>query len=151
MSTGEWQEQEEPNIDARALMLCREVGFDPNHPYSPYILHGPLSLFRPTGDFPTVWHEPVYLYAEFFGDAGEHEVWFDLVRFVTDESGEVTDEVDEGCYGPFELQLSPATFIQGRSYPLRKLPFQAAGLHEFQLRIAGVYNVLASVRFFVEG
>jgi len=150
MSTGEWQEHQEPEIDARHLLLCREVGFDPSQPYSPYILRGSLSLFYPVGDFPVVWHEPVYLYVEFFGDAGEFEIWFDLVRYVFGEDGEIADEVDEGCYGPFELRLPPATFVQGRSYPLKKLPLPAPEVYEVQLRIAGKYDVLASTRFLVE-
>jgi hypothetical protein len=54
MSLGGWEESEEPNIEARALTLCREVGFDSAYPYSPYILRGPLSLFRPAGEFPVV-------------------------------------------------------------------------------------------------
>lgn len=106
-------------------MLCREVGFDLAFSYSPYILRGPLSLFRPTGPFPLVWHEPAYLCAEFFGDAGEYEVWFDLVRFVVNDDGEVVDEVDETCYGPFAMTMPAGVFVQGRSYPLRVLPFQA--------------------------
>jgi len=151
MSTGDWQEQEEPNIEARSLTLSREVGFDPAFPYSPYILRGPLSLFRTSGPFPVIWQDPMFLYAEYFGDAGEYEVWFDLVRFVVDEDDEIADEFEDTCYGPFSMTMPPGVFIQGRSYPLRILPFQAAGLHEFRLRIAGVYNVLACVRFMVEG
>ncbi len=153
MSTGEWQEHDEPEIGARLLVLCREVRFDGGQGDSPYSLDGLLSVLKPRGEFPQVWHEPVYLFVEFIGDAGEFEIWFDLIRYVVGEDGEIADEVDEGdegCYGPFELRLPPATFVQGRSYPLKKLPIPAPGVYEVQLRIAGKYDVLASTRFLVE-
>ena len=150
MSAGEWQESEEPEIGARLLVLCREVRFDGATADSPYSLHGLLSVLRPDGEFPLVWHEPVYLYAEYFGDAGDYEVWFDLIRFVTDDTGEIADEIDEGCYGPFLVTLVPNAFINGRSYFLLKLPLQAAGVHEFQLRVAGVSEPLIAHRFLVK-
>jgi hypothetical protein len=93
----------------------------------------------------------VFLYTEFFGDAGEYEVWFDLIRFVMDRDGEIVDEIEDTCYGPYSMTMPSGVFVQGRSYPLRVLPFQAPGLHEFRLRVAGVFNVLAAVRFMVEG
>ena len=150
MSTGDWQKQEEPEIGARHLLLCRDVAFDPAFPDSPYTARGFLSVFRLSGDVPAVWHDPVYLYVEFFGDPGVYEIWFDLVRFVFDESGDIADEIDEGCYGPFDLRLPPAMFIQGRSYPLKKLPLTGPGVYEFQLRVAGKSEVLLSTRFLVE-
>ena len=150
MSTGEWQETEEPEIGARLLVLCREVRFDAGRGDSPYSLNGLLAVFKAGSDFPVVWHEPVYLYAEYFGAGGDYEVWFDLFRFATDEDGEILDEIEEAGYGPFVLTLAPDAFVNRRSYYLGKLPFQAAGVHEFRLRIAGMYEPLIAQRFLVK-
>ncbi len=47
MSTGGWQESEEPEIGARLLVMCREVRFDTASRYAPYTLHGLLSVLKP--------------------------------------------------------------------------------------------------------
>lgn len=64
MSTGGWEERKEPEIGERVLAICREVRFDAATPDSPYTLSGLLSVLRPAGPFPLIWHEPVCLYAE---------------------------------------------------------------------------------------
>lgn len=150
MSTGDWSESEEPEIGARGLTLCRRVEFDASHPDAPYTLRGILSVFHVRGRLPGVWREPVWLYVEFFGEPGDREVWFDLVRLVYDEGGQLVDEIEETSYGPYALSLLPGLFVQGRSYFLPRVPFTEAGIHEFRLHVAGVSDVLVSQRFLVE-
>ena len=84
---------DEPEVAARCLKLCREVIWNPNDPRAPYTLRGVLYGFHPRAGFPFVYPHPLHLYAEFFGEAGAYDVWFDLVRLVTDEDGEIVDEI----------------------------------------------------------
>lgn len=150
--SNEWTEGDEPEIGARCLTLCRRVEFDATHPDSPYSLHGLLSSFHIRTGFPGVWQEPIWLYVEFFGPVADHEVWFDLVRLVYDEEeGEVVDEVEEASYGPYVLTFLPDRFVHSRSFCVRRLPFMAAGLHEFRLRAAGVPEILFVQRLLVTG
>jgi hypothetical protein len=93
MSTADWSVNEEPEIGARCLKLCREVIWNANDPRAPYTLRGILYGFHPRAGFPFLYPHPLHLYAEFFGEAGEFDVRFDLVRFVSDEDGEIVDEV----------------------------------------------------------
>lgn len=152
MSTGDWQGGEEPDIGARCLIICREVLFDAGRPDTPYSLNGLLTEIRPRGHFPLVLGFPVSLFVEYFGQAGEYEVWIDLVRLTyDDDSGVVLDAVEEASYGPFVLNLLPDLFVQSRWYYLRKVPITEPGLHEFRLRVAGVSDPLYVQRLFVRG
>jgi hypothetical protein len=150
MSTGDWSESDEPEIGARCLKLCREVIWNANDPEAPYTLRGVIQSLRPRTGYPTYLAQPVHLYAEFFGEAGERDVWFDLVRLVFDADGDLADEVEETVFGPFSLNLTPNLFVQGRWYVLRRVPFPAAGLYEFRLRIAGVSAPLIAERVQLE-
>ncbi len=151
MSTGDWSESEEPEIGARCLKLCREVIWNANDPEAPYTLRGVLRGFRPRSSFPAVTPQPVFVYAEYFGEAGEYDVWFDLVRLVMGDDGEMVDEADETTFGPYSLRLLPDLFAQGRSYVLRRVPFSEPGLYELRLRVGGVSQHLIAERLFVEG
>ncbi len=151
MSTGEWQEHEEPEIGARHLLLCREVIWNAHDAEAPYTLRGMLAAIQPTGEFPLVWDQPMSVFAQFFGAPGEYEVWVELVRLVFDESGEIHDEVEQATYGPFVIALEGTYFLRGRALFLRRVPFSAPGIYEFRLRAAGVFAPLASERLSVEG
>ena len=143
-------DQSEPCLSARHLLICREVIYDGNNPVAPYTLRGMLTELRPFRAFPLVWNQPIYLFAQYFGEDGEFEVWFDLVQLVYDEADEVVDEVEEASYGPFMLHLAPGRFVHSRSYLLRRVPFTEPGVYEFRLRVAGVMEPLVSEHLLVE-
>lgn len=152
MSTGDWSETDEPEIGARCLTLCQRVEFDGTNPVAPYSLRGVLSVLPVRSGFPAMWQESIWLYVEFFGAAGEYEVWFDLVRLVYDEeAGELVDEIEETVYGPYAATFPLDAFVHSRAYYLKKVPLNAPGLHELRLRVAGVSEVLFSQRFLVRG
>jgi hypothetical protein len=151
MSTGEWSEREEPDIAARHLLLCREVTWNSADTEARYSLLGLFTDIRPKGTFPLVWDRPLYTFVQFFGSPGEYEVWIELVRLVQDETGEILDETEAVVFGPFDLKIATPFFIHGRSFYLKTVPFDAPGLFEFRIRVAGVYDVLVTERLFVEG
>ena len=151
MSTGGWSEQEEPDIAARHLLLCREVVWNSADTEAPYNLRGLMTSVAVRGDFPLVYHKPIHVLVQFFGSHGEYEVWIELVRLVQDERGEVLDETEAVVFGPFELNITEGFFIHGRAFFLKTVPFDAPGLFEFRVRVAGVYDVLVTERLFVEG
>lgn len=91
---------------------------------------------------------PIFAFAEYFGAAGDYEVWIDVVR-ISDEGEDTMDE-QIATYGPFDLNLRPNLFVQSRIYCLRYVPLHMAGLYEFQLRIAGSELISASQRLFVQ-
>jgi len=151
MSTGEWTEHEEPDIAARHLLLCREVVWNSGDPESRYSLIGLYTDIRPKGTFPLVWDRPLYTFVQFFGSLGEYEVWIEVVRLVQDDEGEFVDETEAVVFGPFEIAITKIAFLHGRSFPLKKVPFDAPGYFEFRVRVAGAYDVIIAERLFVEG
>jgi hypothetical protein len=146
----EWTEYEEPEIHARNLMLCRKIGYDSTQPRSPYTLHNVLTEFHLLSRPTAARREPAWVYVEYFGEAGDYEVWFDVVRFEWNEDGEVADEREVANIGPFLLRLESNKFVQGRSYYLPRLSLAVAGVHELRLSIAGVSQTLTALRFQVE-
>lgn len=118
---------------------------------APYSLRGVVQRLRPRSGYPAVIPQPLYLYAEYYGESGELDVCVDLVRILMDDDGDVTDEVEEACYGPYSLTLHPGRFVQGRSYVLRALPLPEWGVYELRLRVAGVEAPLISERLHAEG
>lgn len=151
MSADGWSEQEEPDVAARHLLLCREVVWNAADPEGRYSLLGLLTDIRPKGTFPLVWDRPIYAFVQFFGAPGEYEVWIEVVRLIRDDYGEVLDETEAVAFGPFDLNITESRFIHGRSYPMRRVPFDAPGLFEFRVRLAGVYDVVVAERLLVEG
>lgn len=141
----------EPNVSARRLTVCREVVWNAGDRLAPYTLRGVIYGFHPRAGFPFAHPRPLYLYAEFFGDAGGYDVWFDLVRLVPDDDGNIVDEEDEASFGPFVLELVPDEFVQGRAYVLRRVGFRQPGLYEFRLKVGGVGEPLAVERLYLEG
>ena len=91
--------------------------------------------------------KPIFAYVEYFGPAGDYEVWIDLVRLEYDEVGE---QIEVTNYGPFALFVPDGKFVHRRYYCLRNVPLSATGLHEFQLRIAGAYHTIITRTLFVE-
>ncbi len=145
-----WTEPDEPDINARHLLLCREVVFDSNQPESPYTLRGMLTAIRMIKSFPSTTDEPVYLYVEYFGSAGYYEAWFDVEHLLYNGDGENDGEEPVGSYGPFDLKLFPEMFVHSRFYVLRRVPYPIAGIYEFRLRIAGIEEPLITQRLFVK-
>ena len=116
-----------------------------------YNLIGLLTSIAPRGEFPFRLEQPLYAFVQFFGEPGKHEVWIEMVHLIQDESGEVIDEYEALEFGPFELNITGRFFVHDRAFCLRKVPFDSPGLYEFRIRIAGVYDALATERLFVEG
>jgi hypothetical protein len=145
-----WSEHEQ-DIGARHLLLCRDVVWNSADVEAPYNLIGLLTSLAPRGDFPFRLESPIYAFVQFFGHPGKYEVWIEMIHLNQDESGEVIDENDSLEFGPFELNINAQFFVHGRAFCLRKVPFDSPGLYEFRVRVAGVYDSLASERLFVEG
>jgi len=118
---------------------------------APYNLRGLLTSIAVRGDFPLVYHRPIHTFVQFFGSLGEYEVWIEVVRLVQDDEGEFVDETEAVVFGPFEIAITKIAFLHGRSFPLKKVPFDAPGYFEFRVRVAGVYDVIIAERLFVEG
>ena len=136
-------------IGARNLMLCRRVTFDAAHIAAPYTLHNLLSRVRiGDGGFQKK-STPICAYVEYFGNPREYEVWIDVVLLGYDETSK---EVEEAVvtYGPFDLNLPSDAFVVGRYYYLRNVPLLCGGTYEFHLKIAGVFEPLISQRLYVE-
>ncbi len=141
---------DEPEIGARCLKVCREVIWNADDPDAPYTLRGVVQRFRPPPGYPAIYRRPVYLYVEYFGGSEECEIWFDLVRFVSDDDGEAVDEIELASFGPFVFNPDPGRFVQGRSYVVRSLPLPEPGVYELRLRIGGVGMPLITERLFAE-
>ena len=119
-------------------------------PEAPYVLSGALHSFCPPQGYPAVSGHPFHLYVAFIGEGEEQDVWFDLVRLIHDEDGDVVDELEETAFGPFTLNLLPNRFVQGRWYVLRHVTLPVPGLCEFRLRLGGVEEPLLSERIQLE-
>ena len=139
--------EEELEIGARHFILCRGVTFDVTHPKAPYTLHNLLSTVHADRPGPLLTTNPIFAYVEYFGPAGDYEVWIDLVCLEYDTYGEETEVTN---YGPFLLSIRDGEFVHGRFYCLRRVPFQTGGIYEFQLRVAGTYQPIVSQTIFVE-
>ena len=64
-----------------------------------------------------------------------------------DDESDVTEMTS---FGPFDLAVLPNTFVCSRFYCLKHVPFPCAGLFEFQLRAAGIFEPLIALRIYVE-
>ena len=140
---------DELEIGARNLMLCREVTFDARDPVAPYSLHHMLSTIRAVDPDSIKLSKPIYTYVEYFGHPGEYEVWIDVVFLGHDEKMELIEE-DVATFGPFDLNLSGDGFVEGRFYCLRHVPFLRQGIYEIHLKLAGVFEPVISQRIYVE-
>ncbi len=138
---------EDFEISARNLVLCRHVKYDADNREAPYSLQNVLSTVRAVEVESLKQSKPICLYAEYFGPAGEYEVWIDLVSLGYDDYG---DEIEVTNFGPFALTLSEGKFVHQRYYYLQHVPLFSSGLYEFQVRIAGLYQVVISQTLHVE-
>ena len=66
--------EDEMEIGARNLMLCRQVTYDANDIEAPYSLRNVLTRIRRNAAPSSLIKQPIYLYAEFFGEIGEYEI-----------------------------------------------------------------------------
>ena len=140
---------DELEISARNLILCREVSFDGKDTVAPYTLKHVLSAVRSAASASPRESKPICAYVEYFGRPGEYEVWIDVVFLGYDV---MREEVEESVvtYGPFDLNMPTNVFVEGRYYYLRNVPLFGPGIYEFQLKIAGVLDQLISQRLYVE-
>ncbi len=138
---------DELEIGARNLMLCRQVTYDTNDIAAPYSLHHVLTRIRRVMNTSALITQPIYLYAEFFGAPGDYEIWIDLVEIGYDAG---SGEAEVTSFGPFDLTVLPDTFVCSRFYCLKHVPFPNAGVFEFRLNAAGVFEPLTTHRFYVE-
>lgn len=138
---------DQPLLFARHLLVCRTMKYDLNEPDSPYTLSGIVTTFRPSDDggYPVL-VEDLYVYAQFWGDPGVHDLWIDLTR-VDVETG---DETEVTTFGPFVLRVTAGRFVETRAWRLRYVPFPRAGLYEFQVRAAGYPDPLVDERISAE-
>lgn len=146
----DWLEREEHEVGTRNLIICREARREGTDPDAPYTLYGVRSEFRPRYELPTSWAEPVWVYVEYFGEPGDYEVWFDLVRFEPGDPDDEAEEIEETSYGPYVLRLVGGPFVQGRSYCLRRLPLKATGVHELRLSITDAPGATIATRYLVK-
>ena len=136
-------------IGARNFILCRGVTFDAARPDAPYTLHNLISTVRIVDPEALSASEPIFVYIEYFGPAGDYEVWIDVVFLEYDASMDEGDG-DVASYGPFDVRLVDKRFVQGRSYFLRHTPLNRPGILEFRLQVAGVFEPLITQRLLVE-
>ena len=134
-------------IGARNLMLCRQITYDTYDIASPYSLHHVLTRIRRVTNASALVTQPIYLYAEFFGTTGDYEIWIDLVEIGYDVD---SVEAEVTSYGPFDLTVMPDTFVCSRFYCLKHVPFPKMGVFEFRISAAGVLEPLTTHRFYVE-
>ena len=138
---------EDLEIGARNLMLCRRVSYEANDIAAPYSLHHVLTRICRVAASSVLINQAIYLYAEFFGQVGEYEIWIDLVEIGYDGDSSVTEVTS---YGPFDLTIFPDTYVCSRFYCLKHVPFPNSGVFEFRLSAAGVFEPLTTHRFSVE-
>lgn len=84
---------------------------------------------------------------EYFGPAGDYEVWIDVVFLGYDG---MIEENEVATYGPFDLAMAEELFTQGRYYCLNRVPLSQPGIYEFQLKVAGIYGTIISQRLYEE-
>ena len=140
---------EAQEIGARNFVLCGGVTFDAKHPEAPYTLHRLLSTVRAVDTEAMKSSLPIYAYVEYFGAAGEYQLWIDVVAIEYDERSEEAIE-DIATYGPFDLNLRGDSFVEGRFYCLRHLPLTRTGICEFRVKLAGVFETVILQRLYVE-
>lgn len=141
---------DEPEIGVRNFILCRGVTFDATHPDAPYTLHNLLSTVRIVELEVLSTTKPVFAYAEYFGPAGDYEIWIDVVFLGYDGMMRDVEDEDVAGYGSFDVRLTEKRFVHGRCYFLRHIPLSLPGIYEFQLKAAGVFEPLISQRLLVE-
>jgi len=138
---------EELEIGARSFVLCRGVTFDGAHRQAPYSLHQLLSTVSVVEAELLTLTKPIYAYVEYFGPAGDYEVWIDLVSLEYNELGEETEMTN---YGPVSLRLPEGKFVHGRCYCLQHVPLLGTGLYEFRIQVAGQYHPIIHQSLFLE-
>lgn len=115
----------------RHFLVCQRVRYDLDSPEAPYSLLGLLTAIGPepgTG-YPLL-HTELWLFAQFQGDAGEDDVWIELVA--VDDEGEATAE--ETTFGPWRLRMPTEGVVESRAFRLLNVPFATPGVYEFRLR-----------------
>lgn len=137
----------ESPIQARHLMLCRRVDYNPEEAEAPYTLHKVVNYFRPTDDygFP-ICVETLWLYAELFGEPGRYLAWVGLVPL--DEDGEETGPVTVIRWLT-PVHVRPGKFVTGLRLLLVQVPFEAAGLYEVRIMLDGFDESIVAERVYV--
>jgi hypothetical protein len=138
---------DEPDLNARHLLVCRDVIYEPDFVWAAHTLRGLVVSLRPGDDdgYPVI-AEHLWLFAQVYGTPGEYEVWVELVR--------IDPETDEGIfvarYGPSRLTVSVGRFVDNKGWRLPKIPFDVPGVYEFRLYVEGRGDPLAAERLRLE-
>jgi hypothetical protein len=133
-------------LNARHLLVCREVLHDPFQPGAAYSLKGLVVSFQPADDigYPmTV--ESLVLFAQVYGDAGRFVFWVDLY--------EILDDADDrliSTYGPTVGVVREGRFIDALTIPVWNVPFPRPGVYEFRLRRDAVVEPMISERLLLK-
>jgi hypothetical protein len=134
-------------IQARHLLLCRNVVFDPLDEKAPYSLQSVMNRTRPEEFGYPLCLEFLWAYAEFFGEPGRYSVWIGLVMLAADgtEAGPVVP-----VHGPTPIRVREDVFVDGVRFRLLHVPFEEPGLYEFRLYLDGHPEPLVGERFLLE-
>jgi hypothetical protein len=92
----------------RHLLVCRRVTFDLSAPGAAYSLHGLITQLQleAGAEFPIAVPE-LWAFLQVFGDAGEYEIWIELVA--VDGEGEAVGEATSD--GPFVLRVPDEAWL----------------------------------------
>jgi hypothetical protein len=127
----------EPDIACRHLIICRTIWYDPASPDDGYSLGRIVVNIRPDpGDELPFTVARLFAYVQLYGELGDNDLRVQLVRVSWDEEGiEQSDEV--ATWGPFACPITGLDLVETHGFVLAKVPFEKAGLFEFQLWVDG--------------
>jgi hypothetical protein len=133
-------------LSCRRFLLCHTVWYDAENPEAGHSLGRVVVSIRPpevaTYPFALPW---LFAYGQLHGDPGDHSLRIRLVRIEPDG---YDDEQEVGVkeFGPFVLQVTGEELADAFAVAIRRVPFPAPGLYEFQLWADGTDEPLARER-----
>lgn len=137
---------DEPPIQARYLLLCREVVFDPLDEITPYSLRGVYTTLRPDEVGYPLCCEMIWAYTEVFGEPGRYLTRIEYHRLADDES---PDGPARTVFDSRPVRIRPGAFVEGARFQLFHAAFPEGGLYEFQLFLEGYVEPLATQRVYL--
>jgi hypothetical protein len=145
---------EPPELFCRHWIGCRTFWQQPNSddPDGGYFYSlGSLiiSVWPPGGEMP-FYLPRIFFYAQLTGTPGEYTVRIRMVRVTIDDIGEEKETPTEE-FGPWDIPVTGDRFAESYGFPLRNVPFNEAGVYEFQLWIDEFEDPLARERIEVRG
>ena len=134
---------DKPEINFRHLLLCDEVQHNPLTPGKSYTLVGITNWLQPEVgfDYPLI-VERLMVFAQYWGQRGEHRVRIDLYQ-VDIEDG---NEAFVTTYGNLSLAVHGNDFVESRRWLLHQVLFEKHGLYEFRIFLDDEFDPIASER-----